>query len=59
MKRLKQPYRIHKVVCGPDSTFIILENGQLYACGNNNNNKLGLGNNITMADTLVSCQVEG
>lgn len=53
-ERLSQPHRITKVVCGPECTFVILENGELYACGDNAFNRLGIGKDRNMAMTLVN-----
>lgn len=57
VNRLGQPYRIAKVVCGNDCTFILLESGELYACGDNAFNRLGIGKDNSMANTLVSSYI--
>ena len=37
------PGRIHKIVCGPTDTAVILENGDVYVAGPNKQGQLGLG----------------
>ncbi|XP_063039488.1 serine/threonine-protein kinase Nek9 isoform X3 [Engraulis encrasicolus] len=38
---------IESVSCGSDGTFLVTESGKVLACGNNDNNKLGLNQGIT------------
>lgn len=36
------PFHIHQIVCGSDATIVLSTTGQMYACGNNEYNKLCL-----------------
>lgn len=44
---------IKSVFCGPDSSVILLYNGDVYACGSNVDNKLGLGKKVTKCKKFV------
>lgn len=45
---------IEKIYCGPNCSLLLLENGDVYACGHNNNNKLGFGRNVETVEAFVS-----
>lgn len=45
---------IDKIGCGPDCSLILLKNGEVFACGRNNYDKLGLGRKIENVLTFVS-----
>lgn len=45
---------IQQIYCGPDCSMILLQDGSVYACGRNNNNRLGMGRNIESCAEFVS-----
>ena len=45
---------IEKIDCGPDCSLVLLKNGEVFACGRNNYNKLGLGRKNENVMTFVS-----
>lgn len=57
MSSLSPTRNITNIVCGPDCTFVILENGQLFACGGNSFNRLGIGKDLKMASILVNVEI--
>lgn len=48
------PKPIKSIVCGPDCSTILLENGQFYSCGKNSNNKLGFGRAVNKSMFFVN-----
>lgn len=47
---------IEKIGCGPDCSLLLLKNGEVFACGRNNYDKLGLGRKIeNMFSFVISC----
>lgn len=45
---------IKKIVCGPDCSLVLLNDGSVYACGRNNSNRLGFGKNVDKIEAFVS-----
>ncbi|CAO1402354.1 unnamed protein product [Diamesa serratosioi] len=43
---------IVKIYCGPNCSLLLLGNGDIYACGKNNSNKLGFGRNIETVEAF-------
>lgn len=45
---------IERIYCGPDSSLILFKNGDVFACGHNNFNKLNFGRKVEFVDVFVS-----
>lgn len=46
--------QIRTIFCGPDCSSLLLENGEIYSCGKNSNNKLGFGKSVSKSMFFVS-----
>lgn len=45
---------IDRIYCGPDCSLILFKNGEIFACGQNNFNKLAFGRKVESVDMFVS-----
>lgn len=45
---------VKQIVCGPDCSLLLLNDGSVYACGRNNMNRLGFGRSVEKIEAFVS-----